>query len=187
MSQKTGTTTSGLQAPAPKRRNTPNPGDPIAILASKGINQDNYTDPATLATTMEQWGDFRVTGGGKTLSLTVAMANELQAIAKLMGEHARTYKNADKSENVTKSDLQNTIQEIKDSISQGNSPRSYAQVLGNHQAKPPPPIKQNVNLEIKEKQIFILTQDVKKDSELFFYPLLKSLNAAMIYSQNSLL
>ncbi|KIJ28473.1 hypothetical protein M422DRAFT_270248 [Sphaerobolus stellatus SS14] len=117
MSQKTGTTTSGLQAPVPKRRNIPDPGDPIAILASKGINRDNYTDPAALATVMEQWGDFRTTGGGKTLNLTVAMASELQAVAKLMREHARTYKYADKSENATKSDLQNAIQEIKDSIS----------------------------------------------------------------------
>ncbi|KIJ33341.1 hypothetical protein M422DRAFT_264736 [Sphaerobolus stellatus SS14] len=62
MSQKTGTTTSGLQAPVPKRRNTPDPGDPIAILASKGINRDNYTDPAALATVMEQWGDFSYRG-----------------------------------------------------------------------------------------------------------------------------
>jgi len=80
-----------------------------------------------------------------------------------MREHARTYKNTDKSENATKSDLQNAIQEIKDSISQGNGLRSYAQVLGNHQAKPPPLTKQNANPEIKEKQIFISTQDIKKD------------------------
>ncbi|KIJ27327.1 hypothetical protein M422DRAFT_271469 [Sphaerobolus stellatus SS14] len=170
MSQKTGTTTSGLQAPAPKRRSTPDPGDPIAILASKGINRDNFTDPAALATVMEQWGDFRITGGGKTLNLTVAMASELQAVAKLMREHARTYKKADTSENATKSDLLNAVQEIKESLSQGNGQRSYAQVLGNHQATSSTLTKQINNPEIKEKQIFISTRNIKKDSELFFLP-----------------
>ncbi|KIJ32217.1 hypothetical protein M422DRAFT_266018 [Sphaerobolus stellatus SS14] len=122
MSQKSGTTVPGLQAPVPRRRNTLDPGDPIAVLASRDINRDNCTDPAALATVMEQWGDFRVTGGGKTLNLTMPMASELQAVAKLLREHARTYKNTETSENATKSDLPNAIQEIKATISQGNGP-----------------------------------------------------------------
>ena len=59
------------------------PGDPVAVLAGKGITEGNKTDISALATALETFGDFK---RGTTWNIGKEGAMQLIAITRLLHE-----------------------------------------------------------------------------------------------------
>ncbi|KAF8484172.1 hypothetical protein JB92DRAFT_3131821 [Gautieria morchelliformis] len=90
------------------------PGDPVAILRDRGINEDNRTDIAALATALETFGDFK---RGTTWNVGKEGATQLIAITRLVREASLLY---GANRLVTNNDLQKMTAKIKEAISSSN-------------------------------------------------------------------
>ncbi|KAF8469894.1 hypothetical protein JB92DRAFT_3135279 [Gautieria morchelliformis] len=66
-----------IRSPTP----IPNPGDAVAVLSSKGINESNKTDISALATALESFGDFKC---GTSWNLGKEGAMQMITITKLL-------------------------------------------------------------------------------------------------------
>ncbi|KAF8507420.1 hypothetical protein JB92DRAFT_2832777 [Gautieria morchelliformis] len=109
----------------------PDPGDPIAILNTKGINEGNKADISALAAALESFGDFK---HGTSWNLGKEGAAQLIAITKLLREASLLY---GANRLATNNDLQKAVLDIKEAVatSHGQPPlvsngASYAAALG---------------------------------------------------------
>jgi len=124
-----------MQSTRPTRMPTPmpagDPGSPVAILASKGITENNKSDISSLATAMEAFMDFRHPGSN-TYAFGKEGALQLIAITKLLQEAAMLHgDNWPISQNdfvLEIKDLKATIVSCSDPTSQGSGP-TYAMVV----------------------------------------------------------
>jgi hypothetical protein len=98
------------------------PGDPVAILNIRGINEDNKSDISALAMALETFGDFK---RGTTWNIGKEGAAQLIAITRLLCEASLLYGN---NRLATNNDLQKAVSDIKEAID-SNHTQCYVSFL----------------------------------------------------------
>jgi hypothetical protein len=91
------------------------PGDPVAVLNIRGINEDNKTDISALAMALETFGDFK---RGTSWNIGQDGAAQLIAITRLLHKESLLYGN---SRLATNNDLQKAVSDIKEAVVSGHS------------------------------------------------------------------
>jgi hypothetical protein len=86
------------------------PGDPVAVLNIRGINEDNKTDISALAMALEMFGDFR---HGTSWDVGKDGAAQQIAITRLLRKASLLYGN---NRLATNNDLQKAVSDIKEAI-----------------------------------------------------------------------
>ncbi|KAF8572984.1 hypothetical protein K439DRAFT_1625387 [Ramaria rubella] len=151
---------------------TADPGDPVAVLASKGITNANKTSIDALATVMESFGDFKNRSGAYTQGKEGAL--QLMAIAKLLREAALIYGDPN-DRPVAKSTLREAVEEIKTAIRMNvplanNERPTYANVTRNTSPGSTQFTRLSQSAEILDKQIFISMKNADKSSPALSFP-----------------
>jgi len=136
------------------------PGDPVAIVAGRGITPNNRTDLDSLVRVLESYGNWQNDVNNSKSSLqkmTMEMAAQLYAVTRLLQE-ALT---ADGP--VTKSDPCQAIEDIKASGIPNIRTLMYARIVNEKApvSKPPP------NPDVETKKIFISMVQVPKTAEIY--------------------
>ncbi|KAF8491555.1 hypothetical protein JB92DRAFT_3128318 [Gautieria morchelliformis] len=133
----------------------PDPGDPVAILNTKGINEGTKADISALATALESFGDFK---RGTTWNLGKEGATQLIAITKLLREASQGGLRH-----------QTSCNRWPWAILPGLNGTSYAAAAKRGMGGTSNPAalqKQKMTAELQQKHIFLSMKNVAKDSHI---------------------
>ncbi|KAF8508605.1 hypothetical protein JB92DRAFT_3120742 [Gautieria morchelliformis] len=160
--------------PQSTRSPTPaqDPGDPIAMLNSRGITEGSKSDISLLASALESFGEFK---RSTTWNIGKEWATQLIAIMKLLREASRLYGNNRLAAN---NDLQKAVADIKEAAASGHGQviqsasgnSSYAAAAkwgigaGSKQVAMQ---KQMMMADLQQKQILVSLKNVPKEAPLF--------------------
>ncbi|KAI0942763.1 hypothetical protein AcV7_002078 [Taiwanofungus camphoratus] len=108
------------------------PGNPVKILESKGITEENKFDLAKLADVLLSYGDFKRAPNASTY-IKKEEINQIRAIGILMQEIARQHAPVEDDTRLTKATLERALANLKDNLisSLSNNYRPY-NVNSNH-------------------------------------------------------
>ena len=144
-------------------------GDPIRVLAAKGITQANKGDLQAIVSVLKSFGNFGKTANGRC-SIKAEEAKQIQAITALLEEIA----NHGPRDSGLNGAMFEKLDSMKDEICKtiigslsGNGPRtSYAAITANGSG-PSNRAANNPKKQDLEHEIFISTKSVPRDSYLF--------------------
>jgi hypothetical protein len=147
------------------------PGNPVHLLATRGVTEDNKTSIPALVSALESFGDFKKPGanayaiGKEGATQLVAITKLLRAAASLLGDDRP----------VSQSDFKMAIQDLKSTFAAGVASfgqsvaptyASMAKRTGTTVMSSGFPQKQNSSLDLQEKQIFVLLKAVSKEAPI---------------------
>ncbi|KAI0936691.1 hypothetical protein AcV5_004771 [Taiwanofungus camphoratus] len=91
------------------------PGNPVKVLESKGITEENKFDIAKLADVLLSYGDFKRVSNA-TPYIKKEEVNQIKAVATLLQEIARTQTPTEDDAHITKATLNKALADLKDSL-----------------------------------------------------------------------